>query len=631
MSKKKQQEVELFPLDTFVFCKYEEYEAFKKDLKKIILEDFMNIKQLPVILEVGENQYECTYGNFLTYLILLRPFAKYRISFPEEILCVLDGISDINAYFDTIIRFFKENHNILIYDDLIETVSELSALSAEILGVYGVTINLYDITKLMRTNQEFYDLISFKLKDLGNSIEFESATKLLSEKMGRMLEILKSTDNCYNVLLQSKAGVNDRQLKECLLLVGFKPDEEGYIIPEPVDSSYIEGQSPFEFLIDAVGGCKALCINYKNTKKSGYLTRKLSEMTLDNYISLDIDDCGSIHTLETVINNQMTLDKLIYRNYVDENEDIHMIDPEMDTHLIGTTINLRSPCKCACSHGTICKTCYGGLWRYNIDKNVGIIGSLILTNQNTQLQLSAKHSLQASPDKIDWGEDFLQYFTVNKDQILLNVENDTKFNIVIPEFNDNEEIYDDSYTFDTFIISDGKNDICKIISPKSLLINEDIIDIESCYSGSKDQYIINCKDYEDTDVLFVYMMENNELVASLNSIIQLIETHAFIKDNPIDAVYNRFIMLLNDSPLIVHYVHIEIILKELCVIRDNNRSLFSTSEESPITDILRVTDALVKNCAVAKSLAYQEQFKQLTQMTETYNKDEISILDQLLI
>lgn len=632
----------------------EEYNKTILKLRNHILKNIRTEKDKKVRvlfpLEDDEDTYinvVMTQGKLLTLIILAEPFHVNNVLFTENFLFNVKDTSSINNYFDTIIKYFKENLNIDISKTLMNTISNLSIVSSKILGSTAVTINLFDLCHLMSTNKEFNELIRFKLRNVKKNIEFKEATNMINDKFRRVLDILIADNNCYSLLLKSKSGINERQLKDTIFIVGFKPDEKGYIIPEPADNSYIEGNDILGFYIDTVGARKALCINYKNTKSSGYLTRKLSLLCIDNFIDEDIIDCGTKHYVNKYIDSEKTLDRLIHRNYVvrtkSGKEIIKTINPDEDKHLIGKTIRLRSPITCACKNGKICRTCYGELWKYNYDKNVGLLAVLILTNQNTQLQLSAKHNLQASIDKINWGDEFLKYFTINKEQIFLNEEYvGTKINIGIPEFLETDE-FDDKYIFNTLVVEEPKGETVTISLPKNLILNDDIIDFS--YSSTKEMNVLQVKNLTDSDALFTYTMNNNELSASLNNIINLIESHNYIKSHTISEILDRFAYLLNDSPLIVHLIHIEIILKELSVVHNNDRSLFKIPVEDlvlddlevddeflddyPIIDMRRVTDAIINSNSFAKSLVYQEQFRQFTRMPETYYKKEKSLIDKL--
>lgn len=601
------------------------YQKTKVEIESIILKNLdVRNETASVHIEDGEF-FDMTLGNLLTILILSRPFVEFNVKFKEEFIVDVSDIKVINNYFDIIISYFTET-GYDIRECLLDVLSELAIVSSKVLGKYGATINLYDICKLMETNKKFKEIIEFKFKNLNKNLEFEEMNKILDKILCELVDILTTNENCFKNLMLSGSGINDRQLRETLVSIGPKPDDKGNIIPEPVDTSYIKGQTPFEFLIDAYGGRKALITNFKQVKDSGYLTRKLTLLCLDNIIQ-DVKDCGTKHTVNVEIPDEKTLRKLQYRKYVTEDGEIKTIVPSRDRGLIGSTIKMRSVIKCACEDG-VCKTCYGDLYKYNFERNAGIVAVLLLTDPLTQMLLSAKHLLQARAKKIEWGDKFNRFFLVNKDQILLNSNSNIK--IIIPEFMEDEESYDNNYKFDTFQVDDGE-ELHTIKVPVNLIINNEIIDVDSIYDSKAEGYVIDTKELLDTDILFHYIMENNELSASLLALTNLIETNHFIKEHSIDDTLNEFIRLLNESPIGIHFVHIEMILKEMCKIRDNKRSLFKDENVNPIEDVYRISEALVKNPCLAKSMVYQELHKQLSQMLMTFKKDKKSSIDELLL
>jgi hypothetical protein len=369
-------------------------------------------------------------------------------------------------------------------------------------------------------------------------------------------------------------------------------------------------------------------MNFQKTKDSGFLTRKLSLLALDNIINMDVEDCGTKFTIPVKIDSAKTLKKLNKRKYyMKDKKKMRTINYKEDfSNLENKTIYLRSPITCACKYG-ICKTCYGDLYKYNHDFNVGIVGVLLLTSKLTQLNLSAKHNIQAKANKINWSEDFQNYFTVNKSEISYSGNSGVK--IFIKEFYENEESYDNQIEFDHLVIVDGKKEI-ELESPVLLRINQEIINIDDIHDIKNDQYIINTKDYFESDTIFLYTMDNNELNATLNAITKLIETNYFIKSHTIDEVTNEFYRLLNSSPIDVDFVHIEIILKDLCKIKDDDRTLFARGDKIPVEDINVVVDSIINNPALSKSIVFQDFYKQITQMVSTYDKTQYSVLDETL-
>lgn len=602
------------------------YEETKKNIEEIILKDLDRRNDDVTIHLIEGNFFDMSLGNLWTILILARPFMEFKKPFTEDFIVDVSDIKVLNGYFDLAITYFTEN-GIDASECLLDVLSELAIVSSKILGVYGATINLYDICRLMQENEEFRKIIDFNFKSMDKNLEFEEMNHILDDILDRLMNILTTEENCFKNLILSGSGISDRQLRETLVSIGPKPDEKGNIIPEPVDTSYIKGQTPFDFLIDSFGARKALITNFKQVKDSGYLTRKLTLLCLDNIIQ-DVKDCGTKHTVEVFIDSVKTLVKFQYRKYIDETTgELKTIIPSRDKNLVGQTIHMRSPIKCACEKG-ICKTCYGDLWKYNYERNAGIIGVLLLTDPLTQMLLSAKHLLQARANKIEWGENFNRFFSVNKDQILVNSDNN--FKIIIEEFLEDEDSFEENYKFNMFYVDNGTEKV-KVSVPVNLIINSDLIDIDNIYDDKEEAYIIETKDFMENDILFHYIMENNELSASLLALTNLIETNHYIKENSIDATLNEFVRLLNESPIGIHFVHVELILKEMCKITNDDRTLFATEDEEPIEDVRRITEALVKNPSLSKSLVYQELDKQLSQMLETYSKNKTSLVDDLIL
>lgn len=607
------------------------YDETKRQLLQFICNDLTN-KDIPIQLYVLNNEEDSfvevenyTVGNLLTLLIIIIPLVKNGIEVTEDWIIDVTDLNNLAKYFDEMIVCFKEN-DINGNSEILDAVSELSYVMSKILKSYGGTLNLYELTKLARNNKRINEILHFKFADLGKSIEFEEGNRIMDNLLDEFCNILMEEETCYSDLLKSNSGMNPRQMRDTFLIIGFKPNSEGVIIPNPVDTSYIRGQNVYEFFIDCCGARKALCSNYKNTKDSGYLTRKLSLLACDNFIK-DVDDCGSVHTIDIFVTDKTYLKKLNRRNIVLEDGTIHTINSEYDTDLIGTTVSLRSPITCACKNG-VCKTCYGELWKYNFDVNVGIIAVLLLTAILTQRMLSSKHLLQANASKLNWSDTFLKFFTVDKEKIYTS--SNEKFKILInPEdVIEDEEDYSDIQYVDRFKIEFEKkvyeiNDL-----PLLLCLNMDTLDDLDSYK-KEGMYVIDANKIEDDEAIFTYAMENNELNASLKKISQLIETNKLIKDFTIDESYQYFADAIVEGNVNVDFIHIEFILKEMCKIEGDNRRLFRQAED-PIIDVLRISDALMHNPSLSKSIVFEQLYKQITSFLDTYNRTESSVLDVLV-
>ena len=145
----------------------------------------------------------------------------------------------------------------------------------------------------------------------------------------------------------------------------------------------------------------------------------------------NVTDCGTKHHLNYIVVNEDSLNKIVNRYYKVDDE-LKMVKKD-SYHLIGKTIKLRSPITCDIDEG-VCDICYGKLAEINRSKHAGIVSVLSLTEQITQMLLSAKHLLQAVSDKIEWGNLFNKYFIVDRNMIFINRDNITKdVNLVMKE------------------------------------------------------------------------------------------------------------------------------------------------------------------------------------------------------
>jgi len=93
------------------------------------------------------------------------------------------------------------------------------------------------------------------------------------------------------------------------------------VIPVTITDNFLKGLSNLEsYFINSKGTRKALTTNNRMTRRSGYLTRKLSLSNIDHYHDDTIEDCGTTHFLIFSVNNKAKLHQIIGRNYYDINE-----------------------------------------------------------------------------------------------------------------------------------------------------------------------------------------------------------------------------------------------------------------------------------------------------------------------
>ena len=105
--------------------------------------------------------------------------------------------------------------------------------------------------------------------------------------------------NTINRMVSSGARGNWMQVRQIAGIRGLVANPKGEIIPRPIKSSYREGLSVLEYFIATHGARKGLADTALRTANSGYLTRRLVDVSQD--VIVREEDCGTERGLVTPI------------------------------------------------------------------------------------------------------------------------------------------------------------------------------------------------------------------------------------------------------------------------------------------------------------------------------------------
>ena len=231
----------------------------------------------------------------------------------------------------------------------------------------------------------------------------------------------KSTDDVKNamskenpmfMMADSGGRGNLDQLKQIAGMRGLMASTTGKTVEIPIKSSFREGLDALEYFISAHGARKGLSDTALRTADSGYLTRRLVDVSQD--IIVREDDCGSTDGLEVydIKDGNQVIEKMQERllgRYplddiknpttgeiiVDKNTLIteELADKIVDAGI--THVKVRSVFGCRTEHG-VCAKCYGmGLAsrkEVDIGDTVGIIAAQSIGEPGTQLTMRTIHS-----------------------------------------------------------------------------------------------------------------------------------------------------------------------------------------------------------------------------------------------
>lgn len=598
-----------------------------------------------VSLKLGKVSYKMKYSNLLSTLILLKPFVDFKeVPSDEFILFDIDSgknpiLNDreLNAYFNDIIITLTTDYELLntSFAYIIKRLVEVSAFSNYRIGNTISVWTFYDLYKKLPKNKskELIDLLYTRL-DMNSRKQIKEHEDDLNAKNDKMIEILRDNDSHFSRYLIAGAGINTKQLKQCIVSCGHKPDMDDTIIEEPINANFLTGlQTLQDYFISCKATRNALNTNHKKVKDSGYLTRKLSLLTMDTIVDNDLEDCETSNYINAYIDSKDTLQRLNGRIYFEpETGDEYLIETA-DEDMIGQNIFLRSPITCAGKK--ICRKCYGEqLAEINKKRHVGILGVLNLTAILTQMLLSSKHLLQARVNQIEWGESFDKYFSFDRNGILINNEIEDMTGTVVINFEDlieDETTNEDNFFIEKLYIKDKEGNMECVNFMNQVSITPTFMELLE--NNIKDsEYEIAVKDIPLDMTLFSMVINNIGLASSLQSILDLIENNEHLGLSNIHDIYNKFIELLNINGINLNSVHIELILRNL--IRDSkdlySRPDFTREVTEADYKVLRVKEANIKNESITVSLAFEELERQLLE-PDSYRKVGSSILDPIFI
>jgi len=302
----------------------------------------------------------------------------------------------------------------------------------------GVTVALSDIVT-PPTKPEIignYEKLAAKVQG-----QFEKGLTTDAERRQELIEIWNKataevatamqsnfrTDNNINRMVSSGARGNWMQVRQIAGMRGLVSNPKGEIIPRPIVHSYKEGLTVAEYFISTHGARKGLADTALRTADSGYLTRRLVDVSQD--VIIRENDCGTGKGLDMPIAAQNADGKWVLDDNVENSvyarslaadaanekgEVVASAGADVGDVLLNKlvaagvhSIKVRSVLTCESAVG-VCAVCYGrslatGLL-VDIGEAVGIIAAQSIGEPGTQLTMRTFHTGGvASADDITQG------------------------------------------------------------------------------------------------------------------------------------------------------------------------------------------------------------------------------------
>jgi DNA-directed RNA polymerase subunit beta' len=250
---------------------------------------------------------------------------------------------------------------------------------------------------------------------------WKQADKILTETL------LSRLDKFNNIKMMSDSGArgSDKQIKQLAGMRGLMADTSGRTIELPIKSNLREGLDVLEYFISAHGARKGLSDTALRTADSGYLTRRLVDVSQDLIIrEVDCMEGQEIPgmVIEAFMDGKEVIEGLEERitgRYACETiydadgnmivKANHMITPKRATKIMATgveKVKIRTVLSCK-SHIGVCAKCYGSNMAtgeaVQVGEAVGIIAAQSIGEPGTQLTMRTFHTGGVAGDDITQG------------------------------------------------------------------------------------------------------------------------------------------------------------------------------------------------------------------------------------
>ena len=294
----------------------------------------------------------------------------------------------------------------------------------------AMTVSISDMTvppqkpELIKKAQDTVDLIAknFKRGFITEEERYKEVIQTWQETDNILTKaLLDGLDKYNNIYMMADSGArgSDKQIKQLAGMRGLMADTTGHTIELPIKSNFREGLDVLEYFISAHGARKGLSDTALRTADSGYLTRRLVDVSQDVIIR-EVDCCEGKEIpymeIKAFMDGQETIESLQDRltgRFIaetitdpDTGEVVikanHMVTPKRAAAIMKVldklgrnSVKIRTVLSCK-SHIGVCAKCYGSNMAtgqsVQVGEAVGIIAAQSIGEPGTQLTMRTFHT-----------------------------------------------------------------------------------------------------------------------------------------------------------------------------------------------------------------------------------------------
>ena len=384
---------------------------------------------------------ETTVGRLLFNEIIPQDLGFVDRSIPgNELLLEIDfhvGKKQLKEILEKVINIHGSTLTAEVLDDVKSIGYKFSTRAAMTVSISDMTVPP-EKPEMIREAQETVDVITRNYRrglitEDERYKEVVNTWKLTDEKLTEAL--LEGLDEYNNIFMMAASGArgSDKQIKQLAGMRGLMADTTGRTIELPIKSNFREGLDVLEYFMSAHGARKGLSDTALRTADSGYLTRRLVDVSQE--LIIHESDCKG---------DEEEIPGMFVKAFMDGNEEIeslqeritgrfacedirdkdgnilvkanHMITPRIVETVIKSGVNkegepaegfrIRTILTCKCREG-VCSRCYGANMATSdavqVGEAVGIIAAQSIGEPGTQLTMRTFHTGGVAGDDITHG------------------------------------------------------------------------------------------------------------------------------------------------------------------------------------------------------------------------------------
>ncbi len=303
-----------------------------------------------------------------------------------------------------------------VLDDIKAMGYKYSTRSGISISVYDMTIPPEKETLLRQAESDVEEIRQLYLcGELSDEERYKSTIKIWEDTTNEVTKKLQEGFDKYNsinMICTSGARGSIKQMRQLAGMRGLMFATNGKTMEIPIKSNFREGLTMLEYFIGAKGSRKSLSDTALKTADSGYLTRRLVDVSQD--VIVRIDDCHATEgiVVSNIMNGENVLesfrDRIVGRFPVEDVvnpatgevvcDRLTMITENVADEIIAAGISeleVRTILRCRAKRG-VCAHCYGADLASNklvsVGEAVGVIAAQSIGEPGTQLTMRTFHT-----------------------------------------------------------------------------------------------------------------------------------------------------------------------------------------------------------------------------------------------